>query len=211
MSKLNITTHWNYYNWKCIFKYECRWYMSGAWTIIKINNYWLVTLIDDDPERTENGDDFDYYEPDVFDDEWDDYDTVDIDSERDKRNSRYEVKMIKLDETTLQKIEKIIEDNVKTLAMMWCLEQDPLVCDWCYSRFFLWGNEIGIEAEMSNVWCCHEKIGSSDDETSTEFYGYNPIKDEYGIAENLTKLMDVFFKIKDILVENWVDEEYFEY
>lgn len=211
MAKLSITTLGTYEHWNCVFKYECRWYMSGAWTVIKVDNYWTVTLIDDDPERITNSDDFDFrYEPDVFEDERDNYHHhIDTDFEEDMDGGRYEIKTVKLDENTLQKIEKIIGDNIKTLATMWWLEQEPLVEDWCYSRIFLWGKNISIEADISNLWEYHWRIRYEEDDT--KFYGYNPVKDKDGIAENLTNLMDVFFKIRDILIENWIDEEYFDY
>lgn len=200
MPTLSIGTRWTYDGWECIFKYEIRWYMSGEWTVIKINPYWYVILIrnnslEDREDRFEYDEEDDYYNEDSennIEEDW--------------------IKRIKIDETSFQKIKKIIDDNIKSLATMWWLEPEPYnVMDWCYSRIFLWGDNISIQAEVSNLWQYHIKS-----EWWEEYNEYDLLDDMWwesyeGTAENMTKLMNVFFKIRDILVENWIDERYFAY
>ena len=213
MPTLSIWTPWTYDGWDCIFKYEIRWYMSGEWTIIKINPYWYVTLIHDNSLDHTFGDNY----GDRFEDDEDDgnYNEDSIDDSIECDNSygeKYRIKRIKLDETNFQKIEKIIDDNIKTLATMWWLEPEPYnVMDWNYSRIFLWGNDISIKADISNLWQYNiywkwpkqHNVYDLLDDMWWESYEET--------AENMTKLMNVFFEIRDILVENWIDERYFAY
>lgn len=213
MPSLTIWTPWTYDGWDCIFKYEIRWYMSGDWTIIKINPYWYATLIHDNSldhtfwdrseDRFEDDEDDSNYSEDSEDDS--------IESDN-SYGEKYRIKRIRIDEDSFQKIKKIIDDNVKTLATMWWLEPEPYnVMDWCYSRIFLWGDDISIKAEVSNLWQY-----PIDCEWSEEYNEYDLLNDmrwesNEVVTKNMTKLMNVFFKIRDILVENWIDKRYFAY
>ena len=198
MPTLSIKTPWTYDGWECIFKYECRWYMSGEWTIIKVNPYWYVTLINDNSlDNRFGGDRFE-------DDEYDESYSEDTEDD----NEETWVKRIKIDETILQKIKKIIDDNIQALSTMWWLEPEPPVYDWCYSRIFIWWEEISIQAEISNLWSYNLEWQEQPNESC--FFVRSGMQDEE-IPRNITRLMNVFFRIRDILVENWIDEEYFSY
>lgn len=215
MPKLSIETPWTYGGWDCIFKYEIRWYMSGDWTIIKINPYWYITLIHDNSLEHTFGDRY----GNRFDDDEDDGDynedskdySKDYNLECDNSyGEKYRVKRIKLDETSFQKIKKIIDDNIETLATMWWLEPEPHhVMDWCYSQIFLWGDDISIQAEVSNLWQYNIDSEWSEQYIDSAFIIYGENGDD--VPKNMTMLMNVFFRIRDILVENWIDERYFAY
>ena len=117
-----------------------------------------------------------------------------------------------LDKISIEKIKKIIEENIEDLATMWWLEWEPECNDWWRCRFFFWWDSTSIDATIINLWEFQHTYRNEDDEDEedTEKFPFTTYDKEGNkvTAKNVTKIMNIYYKIRNILIENWVDASY---
>ncbi len=184
MSTLSITRG-PYEHRQNIFEYESRWFMTGGWHRVEVKSYWTVEII-------ESNDDYDNY----------------VDYHDDERTVEEKV----LDKISIEKIKKIIEENIEDLATIWWLEWEPECNDWWSCRFFFWWDSTSIDATIINLWAFQDTYWNEDDEDEedTEKFPFTTYDKEGNkvTAKNVTKIMNIYYKIRNILIENWVDASY---
>ena len=89
------------------------------------------------------------------------------------------------------------------------LEWERRIMDGAYSYIFLWNDDINtnIKATFSNLWSYQKDMPFWEFKDSDPFLVYDWKEEKYVITKNVTKIMNVFFKIKNILVEKLTREK----
>ena len=102
-------------------------------------------------------------------------------------------KWIRIDKKFIDEIRELINSEILEISKLWELEES-YISDWVYTtiKFSSIDKKIGVEFWGSNLWAFEE------------WEGRWP-------GKNVMKVLWIVKRIKRILIDAWIDEEYFRY